>query len=92
MEHAVLRVYREIDFTLRTLTPGKSVVLAFDGPGPNAKLITQVGSTHPSTHERMQWVLPLALCCVLLSHEWMQSVPLLALRGCLEILALTSGI
>jgi hypothetical protein len=42
VEHAVLRVYREIDFTLRTLKPGKSVVLAFDGPGPNAKLITQV--------------------------------------------------
>lgn len=37
----MLRVYRELDFTLRTLTPGQSVVLAFDGPGPNAKLITQ---------------------------------------------------
>ncbi|EKX50671.1 hypothetical protein GUITHDRAFT_66805 [Guillardia theta CCMP2712] len=40
-EHAILRVYKELDATLRTLIPTKSVVLAFDGPGPLAKLLTQ---------------------------------------------------
>ena len=41
IEHAVLRVFRELDATLRVLQPRKSVVLAFDGPGPLAKLLTQ---------------------------------------------------
>jgi len=41
LEHAVLRIFRELDATLRTLQPRKSVVLAFDGPGPLAKLLTQ---------------------------------------------------
>lgn len=37
----ILRVYRDLDATLRILVPRKSVVLAFDGPGPVAKLLTQ---------------------------------------------------
>jgi hypothetical protein len=41
LEHAVLRIFRDLDATLRVLQPRKSVVLAFDGPGPLAKLITQ---------------------------------------------------
>ena len=41
LEHAVLRIFRELDATLRILQPRKSVVLAFDGPGPLAKLLTQ---------------------------------------------------
>jgi hypothetical protein len=41
LEHAVLRVFRELDATLRILEPRKSIVLAFDGPGPLAKLLTQ---------------------------------------------------
>ena len=41
IEHAVLRIFRELDATLRVLQPRKSVVLAFDGPGPLAKLLTQ---------------------------------------------------
>jgi len=41
VEAAVFRVYRELDATLKVLIPRKSVVLAFDGPGPYAKLLTQ---------------------------------------------------
>lgn len=41
VEHAVLRVYRELDATLKIIVPRQSIILAFDGPGPYAKLLTQ---------------------------------------------------
>ncbi|EKX32131.1 hypothetical protein GUITHDRAFT_121693 [Guillardia theta CCMP2712] len=43
------RVFRQVDSYLRIFTPGKSVVLCFDGPGPIAKIPKQVESREKRT-------------------------------------------
>jgi len=40
-EHAIKRLLKEIARTLRVVRPKASVVIAFDGPAPLAKIITQ---------------------------------------------------
>lgn len=40
-EHAIKRLLKEIARTLRVVRPKTSVVIAFDGPAPLAKIITQ---------------------------------------------------
>jgi 5'-3' exonuclease len=45
LEHAVLRIFRDLDATLRVLQPRKSVVLAFDGPGPDRN--SEIQSSSP---------------------------------------------
>lgn len=40
-EHAIKRLLKEIARTLRVVRPKSSVVIAFDGPAPLAKIITQ---------------------------------------------------
>ena len=40
-DHAIRRLLKEIGRTLRVLRAKKTVVIAFDGPAPLAKIITQ---------------------------------------------------
>ncbi|KAJ1630169.1 hypothetical protein T492DRAFT_97322 [Pavlovales sp. CCMP2436] len=41
VEHARILVFMELNVQLQRCVPTRSVVLAFDGPGPRAKLLTQ---------------------------------------------------
>lgn len=41
LQTAAKLIFREIDATLKVVTPTKSIFFAIDGPAPNAKLLTQ---------------------------------------------------
>jgi len=79
-DHVTAKIFQNLDIILRFSRPTKSLVLAFDGPAPFAKIITQRnrrrskslgGLLTPGT-DLMNSMENMMLCYILQRHSWPQ--------------------